>query len=118
MEDWLKIEVKKKTESLVQTIKEDELYKTYLVLSEKLKKNSEIMQLISEVKSLQKKIVQLEALGKKDDALNLDQEIKKKLDQLENYPLYTDFVDAQKELDQLFQLIKSILMDYFNEKTQ
>lgn len=106
--------VLEKVEDLVSTIKGGKEYHEYIELAEKVKKNDKINKMIQEIKALQKEIVKQEMNG--ENVENLEKKVKNYLDQLENIPLYTDFVEKQQELNEIYQLIKKRLDDYFYEK--
>ena len=115
MEPLLKEQVKNEVQALVQTIKQDELYQTYLQLSEKMRQNDAIMELIDAIKKMQRQIVRGNL--SKEEITVLEEAIKEKEKRLESYPLYLDFIEVQKELDGLFQLVRNTITTYFDEKT-
>ena len=115
MEPLLKEQIKNEVQALVQTIKQDKLYQTYLQLSEKMRQNDAIMELIDAIKKMQRQIVRGNL--SKEEITVLEEAIKEKEKALESYPLYLDFIEVQKELDGLFQLIRNTITTYFDEKT-
>lgn len=117
MEKELKKKVLVKIEELTSLIKEDQKYQEYLYLEEKMRENKEILDLISSVKAYQKEAVKEEVLGHKDKVSSLDKKIASILEKLETYPLYVDFSRRQKELNELFQMVKYRLEDYLEDKT-
>ena len=106
--------VLKQIEDIVSTIKSGKEYQEYVELSNKLKKNSKASRIIQEIKAMQKEIVRLEMNG--ENVETLEKKIKKSLDELEKIPLYTEFVEKQQELNEIYQMIKTRLDDYFYEK--
>lgn len=107
--------VLEKVEDLVSTIKGGKEYQEYVELAEKVKKNDKINKMIQEVKSLQKEIVRKENRGQ--DVENLENLVDVYLNELDRLPLYAEFVEKQRELNEIYQLIKKRLDDYFYEKS-
>lgn len=103
-----------KVDEIVTTIIKSKEYGDYQYLYKKLQKNEKANDLIKEVKNLQKEIVRKESIN--ENVENLEKKLKKYLDELENIPLYIEFVEKQKELNEIYQMIKIKLNDYFYEK--
>lgn len=104
-----------KTDEIIDIIRESDEYKKYLQVSNKLKNHDEIMNLINEIKSLQKEIVKDKSLNK--DTTNIDNEINKKLNQLEEYPIYLEYIYLQEDLNNSIQLVKEGIENYINSIT-
>lgn len=111
MENLSYKEIIQKTEEIVQLVKDSPQYQDYLLLEDKMKNHSRIPQLISNIKILQKKLVRLEVMGKSDE--KVDSEITKLINQLEEIPLYLDFISAQIDLNESFQSIKQTIEEMF-----
>ncbi len=111
MENMLSKEIKIKVEEIVEIIKNSSEYKEYLLLEEKMKNHSRIPKLIEEIKKSQKELVRLQTEGK-----NIEEK-EKVLSTLEKelleIPLYNDFIDAQKKLNEVFSLIKETMDNIF-----
>lgn len=116
MEEELKKKVLNQLDNLILEVQKHPLYERYLFLSEKMKHHSSIQSLMSQIKEYQKKEVQNEAMGNQELSLEYHVKIKKLLKELESYPLYLNFIEVQQELDQVFQLIRYQLEDYFQQK--
>jgi len=104
-----------KTDEIIDIIKNSEEYKKYIEVSSKLKEHKEIMTLIDEVKTLQKKLVKEKSL--KRDITSIDEEINKKLEQLEGYPIYLEYIYLQEDLNNSIQLVKEGIENYINNIT-
>lgn len=98
---------------LADYIKETKDYQDYLFLFNKLKENDKALEYIDKIKKLQQEIVKKEVNG--DDITSLDNEIKELLDKLNRIPLYIEYINKQKELNEEYQIIKNTLDDYFYE---
>ena len=104
-----------KSNELIDSIKESELYKRYVYLKDKMSKDKEIMSLINEIKSLQKKLVLESNKGK--DTSNIEKDINSNLDKLNNIPLYVEYDYAMKDLNNELQKIKSTIESCINDIT-
>ena len=104
-----------KTDEIIDIIRESDEYKKYLQVSNKMKNHEEIMNLINEIKSLQKQLVKDKSLNR--DITNIDNEINKKLKQLEEYPIYLEYIYLQEDLDNSIQLVKEGIENYINSIT-
>ncbi len=103
-------EIENKAKELVQAIKDDDKYKEYINLREKLKDNKDIMSKMQEVKRLQKEYVK---------GAYLDKEIETKLNsllkELEQNSLYQEYLAKEKEINKILNNINEGLNIIFNK---
>lgn len=99
--------IKEEITDLVEYIKNSEKYKRYLVVKEKMFKDKTIMDKINKVKENQKKIVNLE-YNKKDASIEKE-EIDKILEELNTYPIYTEYSYLVEDLNYEIKYIKETL---------
>ena len=118
MENSLKKQVKNKVVELVEVIKTSELYQTYLMLSEKMENNTEIQSRIKQIKKWQKELVRKEASGDYSETKEYEEKIQELLNELQEYPLYLDFIEVQERLDTLFQKVRREITSCFDEETK
>lgn len=114
MENFVNKDILDQVDLIISSIKNSDTYKYFVEVSEKLEKNDKAISMIKEVKKLQKQVVKLE-IEKKDTSL-MDEKISKLIAELDRIPLYNEYVNLQKELDDIFQMIKNKLDDYFLDK--
>ena len=107
-------EILNSIDDIISTIKNSEDYKDYIYLKEKLSKHEKANELIKEIKKKQKELVKKRV--NKEDISNLDKEIDDLVKELNRIPLYVDFINKQESLNELYQVIKSRLDDYFYNK--
>ena len=102
-------EIEKKAKELVQAIKNDDKYKEYMNLRQKLTENKDIMAKIQEIKRLQKEYVKGAYLDKKIETKlnNLNKE-------LEQYPIYKEYLAKEKEINNILINISEGLNIIFN----
>jgi len=111
MEKFVNNIILEKVDSIIEEIKTSDVYIDYQFLNDKLSKNQNVTDIVEHVKSLQKQIVKKELL--KESTTELENEISLLLDKLNNIPLYVEFVEKQKELNDIYQSIKERLDEYF-----
>ena len=107
-------EILAKIDEIVDYIKETDDYKDYFFLKEKLENNDKAKLLIQEIKNLQQDLVKKQAMNL--EIAELDKEIKEKVVELEKIPLYQEFIEKQDNLNNMYQVIKNRLDDYFIDK--
>ena len=103
------------SDKLIEAIKNSDLYKRYIYLKEQMINDKEINVLIKEIKSLQKKIV-IETNNGNDISIYED-EINKKIESLNNFPLYVEYDYVQKDLNEELQIIKNTIESCINDIT-
>jgi len=111
MEKYVNNLILDKVDNLIDFIKDSQEYKDYVFLSEKLSNNKKVNDYIKRIKFLQKEIVKKEL--NHDDISSLEEEINLLLDKLNKVPLYVEFTSKQEELNEIFQLVKNTLNQYF-----
>ncbi len=105
----LNSELDLKIDNLISCIKETEEYKNCILLQEKMKKNEKLRELIEEIKRLQKKYIKTNS----EEVLeNLKQQEKK----LNDIPIYLDYNNNLKVVNEMLFAVKEELSNYFNNK--
>lgn len=104
-----------KIDEIIDIIKNSDEYQKYIEVSNKMKNNKEIITLIDEVKSLQKKLVKEQSFG--NDISLIEEEINKKIEKLEEYPIYLEYTYLQEDLDNSISLVKTSIENYINNIT-
>ncbi len=107
-------EILEKTEALVTYIENSNTYKDYQLLKEKLAKHQLATNLITEIKDIQKQLVKKEYHH--EPITELENILKQKQIELEEIPLYCDFLKVQSELNDIFYSVKHQLEEYFDKK--
>ena len=100
-------EIIDKVDEIIKSIEESSLYQKYLELKKQIDNNKELTKLINEVRVLQKDIVHH---VKKQ--IDLD----KKMEELNNHPLYREYSNTLYEINNTFSIIESNINNYFNNK--
>lgn len=103
-------------DDIVDNIKNQEDYIKYISIREKVSKNNKIIQLIDDIKKLQKEIVKLKC--EKKDYLYIDDLYNKKLDELNNIPLYIELMIYQNKINNNIQYVKDFIQYSLDEITK
>ncbi len=114
MEKSLSDQVLDKVSEIVEYIKNSSSYQKFMIIEDKMQQDDEIMTKIAEVKDLQKEMVKLESLKK--DISSLEMKRKTLLEELQNYPIYQEYIYLLEDLNNIFQEIKTVLEKYINDK--
>ncbi len=109
-------DIELKSNELIESIKDSELYKRYILLKEKMLQDKEISTLIEQVKTLQKKAVKESNKG--NDINSIEEDIKTKIDKLNSIPLYVDYDNTMKDLNDELQIIKNTIERCINDITK
>ena len=107
MVNRLNNQILEKVDEIIDVIESSDNYQKYILLQEKMQKNSNLVNLINEVKELQKDIVH----GK-----DRENELNKKMQLLENNPLYREYNNTLCEINNQFAIIENTLNNYFDKK--
>ena len=100
----------KSIDDLIDTIVNSKEYKNVIEIKKKMDTNSELIILINEVKKLQKKYIK----SNYDEKIKKDLEIKK--EELNNIPIYVDYNENLKAVNEMINIVKDELNKYFYDK--
>jgi len=108
-------ELENKINEMIEIIKNSNEYQDYFYLKNKLEKNQKIKDKIEEIKKLQQKLVKKEY--RKEDITELEKQYQQKVKELEEIPLYFDFITIQNKLNEALKQIEERFQKYFDQKT-
>ncbi len=100
-------------DELLSLLKQSTCYQEYLVLENKLQNHDEILSLIRQIKDVQKQLVRAE--HSQQDIEIPQQKYQQLLTTLNEYPLYVAFLEKQKEVNEMFQIVKTRIEETFDE---
>lgn len=103
-----------KIEELFNTIENTKEYIEYNEIKELLINNKEIMNLIKEIKKLQKKATYEEA-SHQTSYHETDKLIQEKIDNLNSYPLYHEFITKKENLNDMLAFVTNIINKYLED---
>lgn len=102
-------EVLLKVDEIINYIENTNNYKKYLLIKEKMSNDLEINNLLDEIRHLQKLLAN-------NYNLEIKEKINKKNKELENIPLYREYLNTLNEINNIFNIIENDLNKYFMNK--
>ena len=106
MVNKLNNEILAKVDEILLMIQKSNEYQKYEKLQKTLEKNKKIQILINEIRVLQKDTVH---------HLETEDKLKKKQEELENIPLYREYVNTLAELNNIYNLLETSINHYFDK---
>lgn len=100
-------EISKKIDEIINEIENSKEYQKYLILKDKISKDKELTSLINKVRIAQKDYVH--HLIKKDELDDFTHE-------LNDYPLYREYMNTLSEINNTYGIIELSLNNYFQSK--
>lgn len=104
-----------KIEELFNTIEDSKEYQEYKKIENILDKDKSIKKLIEEIKALQQESVRLE-YEKNEYYKVIDKEIDKKAKELNNKPIYQEYLTKMNELNDILSMSSKMIEDYIEDK--
>jgi cell fate (sporulation/competence/biofilm development) regulator YmcA (YheA/YmcA/DUF963 family) len=98
-------------EKLIQMILEDEEIQRYKRVEEHINKNKELKRKINELKAIQKQLVNAKEIGKTEAVKEFEKRYQERLSEIEDYPLMSDYLALQGDINDMMQSIISIIED-------
>lgn len=114
MENTLKDRILEEVDDLVKDIKLSPSYQRYQKITEKMKQNESLMAFIQEYKTTQQQLVKAEYQKQKDKKQELEAKLNSLSHELNQIPLYVEYLNIQEELNTMFGQIKTFFEDYFD----
>ena len=101
-------EVINEIDNLINVIKENNIYKEYISILEKINSNEEIKDLTNKIRIINKKLV-------RTPSIKLESELKDLESKLNDIPLYLDYKDKLNELNNLLLVVKNNIENYMKD---
>ncbi|AIQ64367.1 membrane protein [Paenibacillus stellifer] len=105
-----------KASELASLISTSEEVRHFQQAEEKIQDHTRVQGLISQIKKKQKEIVAFESLGNKTMVEKIEAEISELQDEIDSIPLVAEFQQSQSEINELLQLVVSVIRDTVSEK--
>ena len=103
-------------EKLIQMIKNNPDIKRYQAIEKVLNENNELKLKINKLKTVQKQLINAKELNKQESIEHFDEIYKKLLDDIEAYPLMSDYLALQGDINEMMQHITQIIEDGVNKE--
>lgn len=98
-------------EKLIRMIEEDPSIQRYKRIEALINGNKELKAKIGELKSIQKQLVNAKEIGKKEAVNTFQKRYDEALEAIESYPLMSDYLALQSDINDMLQAIVSIIED-------
>jgi len=96
-------------EKLLKMLQEDETVIQYLKLEKLINENKELRQKINDLKALQKKLVNAKEFDSKEQVLKFELKYQKLLNEVELYPLMSQYLSLQADVNEMLQNLGEII---------
>lgn len=98
-------------EKLIQMVLENESIARYKRIEQLINDNKELKNKIGELKNIQKQLVNAKEIGKTEAISTFQKRYDSLLESIEEYPLMSDYLALQSEINEMLQTIVSIIED-------
>jgi cell fate (sporulation/competence/biofilm development) regulator YmcA (YheA/YmcA/DUF963 family) len=98
-------------EKLIKMILENESISRYRRIEQLINDHKELKVKIGELKNIQKQLVNAKEIGKSEAIQSFQQRYDDLLESIEEYPLMSDYLALQSDINEMLQSIVSIIED-------
>ncbi len=105
-------------EQLIELIKDNETIKRYKQIEVVINKDKQLKRNINKLKTIQKQLVNAKEIGKMKAVEKFQSEFDLLLEEIETYPLMTEYLDLQDEINQMLKDVLNIIEDKINDKIE
>lgn len=102
-------------EKLIQMLLEDEEIKRYKRIEEYINSNKELKEKFNELKAVQKQLVNAKHIGKTEAVQALETKYNDIYETIESYPLMSDYMALQSDINEMIQHVVAIIEDGLDE---
>jgi len=96
-------------EKLIQMILENDEIKRYKRIEKLINSNKELKAKIGELKQIQKQLVNAKEINKIEAVKAFEARYQARLEEVESYPLMSDYLALQSDINEMLQAIQDIL---------
>ena len=108
MGNMLNNEILTKLDEIVDYIKDSDTYKRFVIVKKQIDNNIELKNKFDYIKFIQREMI-------KTSNKDLELEYNTLVNELNNYPQYSEYLELLDELNNLYQEIKIIIENHINE---
>jgi cell fate (sporulation/competence/biofilm development) regulator YmcA (YheA/YmcA/DUF963 family) len=98
-------------EKLIQMILENEDIKRYKRIEKIINDNKDLKSKIGDLKSIQKQLVNAKEINKTEAIKTFEARYQERLEEIESYPLMSDYLALQSDINEMLQAIQDILQN-------
>jgi len=103
-------------QKLIEMIKQSEEIKRYKAIEKVINDNQELKEKINQLKTVQKQLVNAKEIQKEKAIIHFQEIYDQLLDEIESYPLMSDYLALQGDINEMIQAIAEILEDGINNE--
>jgi len=103
-------------DKIIEMVKNDSRVKRYQAIEKVLNENKILKQKINELKTIQKQLVNAKEIQKKKTIEHYQMLYDQLLDEIEGYPLMSDYLALQGDINDMIQAIAEIIEDGINKE--
>lgn len=105
----------KSLESLIEKINKDETIKRYRELEKIINENKNLKIKLNALKQLQKQLINVKKIDKKAAVIEVQKQYDDAYEEIQSYPLMTEYLNLQEEINDCVQYIVKVLEKGINE---
>lgn len=98
-------------DKLIQMIKDNEEIQRYVRIEKVINSNRDLKKKFGQLKVIQKQLINAKHIEKKQAVIDLEKRYQEVLNEIETYPLMSDYLALQGDINELLQTIQSIIED-------
>ncbi|MDX9691541.1 MAG: YlbF family regulator [Acholeplasmataceae bacterium] len=98
-------------EKLIQMVLNNESIKRYKTIEKLINENKEIKRKMNQLKSLQKQLVNAKHIQKEEAVRQFQAKYDEQLEEIESYPLMSEYMALQGDINEMIQAIQDIIED-------
>jgi len=102
-------------EELLQLIKNNESVKRYQQIESVINKDKTLKKNINKLKSVQKQLINAKEINKTQAINKFQSEFDQLLDEIESFPLMSEYLDLQEEINYMVKEVLQIIENQINE---
>ncbi len=103
-------------EKLIEMIKNNESIKRYQAIENVLNKNEDLKLKINQLKSIQKQLINAKEIQKQKAIEHFQMLYDQLLEEIQGYPLMSDYLALQGDINDMIQQITQIIEDGINKE--
>lgn len=103
-------------EKLIEMIKNNESIKRYQAIEKVLNDNEDLKSKINKLKTIQKQLINAKEINKPEAIKHFDKMYNELLEEIEAYPLMSDYLALQGDINDMIQHITQIIEDGVNKE--
>jgi len=103
-------------QKLIQMLKKNEQIQRYKAIEKVINENEDLKHKINQLKTVQKQLVNAKEIQKEKAIHHFQEVYDTLLDEIESYPLMSDYLALQGDINEMIQTINEILEDGINKE--